>query len=381
MYTITYNLKEERPHSDAFYNDLEAYAGEVFNEMDEHFYETVQSYFRYRRINGGTEVYALEEAYLELLILGVLWQVYSGDALASDEAINDMMTKLFELREGNKHLKPVVDFFRGICMTTMMSPDLYDHISLAQPLVENLQKLLDWLEATGEFKHEITFLEPWYAYIRLLEPAKQVSLLQEILSLGIWFEQHSIEGLGAYTKEVDRFLNEVRPKHYFKEDVLFCGRRRVEYHLNMVGALLLNKAYRADFKKKSDALVVLPTCLRISEAACRATSESGWLKCTQCNPHCAVNDVEQAVKPWGTKVYMLPHTSSFSAFPETLSLKDCGIIGVSCVLNLIEGGWMLRERGIPAQCVLLDYCGCKAHWHHEGMPTQLNLNQLKKILE
>jgi hypothetical protein len=31
--------------------------------------------------------------------------------------------------------------------------------------------------------------------------------------------------------------------------------------------------------------------------------------------------------------------------------------------------------------VLLDYCGCKRHWHNEGIPTDINMDKLKQLLE
>jgi hypothetical protein len=61
--------------------------------------------------------------------------------------------------------------------------------------------------------------------------------------------------------------------------------------------------------------------------------------------------------------------------------KDTGVVGVACVLNLISGGWLLDGMGISAQCVLLDYCGCKNHWSRENIPTEINIKQLKKVLD
>jgi hypothetical protein len=58
-------------------------------------------------------------------------------------------------------------------------------------------------------------------------------------------------------------------------------------------------------------------------------------------------------------------------------MKDTGIVGVACVLNLLSGGLKARRLGIPAQCILLDSCGCGNHWDIEGIPTVLNVDQLK----
>ncbi len=94
--------------------------------------------------------------------------------------------------------------------------------------------------------------------------------------------------------------------------------------------------------------------------------------------------ITEGTKDLDVEVIMVGHSSSISSQKNDTRRLDpgIGVVGVSCVLNLISGGWMLRERGgIPAQCVLLDYCGCKNHWHEEGITTSLNLTYLKELLE
>jgi hypothetical protein len=35
---------------------------------------------------------------------------------------------------------------------------------------------------------------------------------------------------------------------------------------------------------------------------------------------------------------------------------------------------------VPAQGVLLDYAGCRSHWHDSGQTTNLNLHQLLEVV-
>ncbi len=381
MYTITYNLKRNENASESFYQDLEAYSHLVFKEMDELLYDALMGYFRYRRHEGLDNLYSHEEGYLEMLTLGVLWNVYSGDALATGESTNELLQRMVELRENNKRLKPIVDAFRGICLTFMMSPDLYDHMGVASPTRENFTKLLDWLEATGEFVYEVKRLNYWKAYLEEITEPKAIEILQLLISTGIWFEQDSLAVLGVYTENVERYLNELRPKHYWKEDVIFCGRRRVEYHLNMVASNWLNRAYKQSFQEKTKRIVFVPTCLKLlSNEDCQAETLGDWQVCKNCCEACQVSQLCQLEEEYNFKLYMLPHNASLKEKPENVDMDDVGVLGVACVLNLISGGWMLSERNIPAQCVMLDYCGCKGHWHHEGIPTSLDLNQFKRLL-
>jgi hypothetical protein len=118
------------------------------------------------------------------------------------------------------------------------------------------------------------------------------------------------------------------------------------------------------------------------EAKCCADKTNIGLYCTGCTTGCSVNKLTQLGKKYDFEVVIVPHGSSLSKVGSNGSYFDAevGAIGVACVLNLISGGWMLQGMGIPAQCVLLDYCGCKKHWHKEGIPTEININQLIKAL-
>ena len=49
-------------------------------------------------------------------------------------------------------------------------------------------------------------------------------------------------------------------------------------------------------------------------------------------------------------------------------------------MNLISGGWKSESLGIPAQCVLLESCGCQ-HWMDPNEPTYINEDHLMKLLD
>ena len=85
-------------------------------------------------------------------------------------------------------------------------------------------------------------------------------------------------------------------------------------------------------------------------------------------------------KEYKFEVYIVQHESSAFSKNTKKDRDELGIIGVSCILNLIAGGWKSESLNIPAQCVLLEQSTCKNHWHKEGVPSNINLNQLIKIL-
>jgi hypothetical protein len=80
-------------------------------------------------------------------------------------------------------------------------------------------------------------------------------------------------------------------------------------------------------------------------------------------------------------VYVIPHSSDFTKWLERWKdTREVGVVGVACVLNLFTGGYEMKDLNIPSQCVLLDYCGCQNHWHHEGIPTDIDQKQLLQTL-
>ena len=81
------------------------------------------------------------------------------------------------------------------------------------------------------------------------------------------------------------------------------------------------------------------------------------------------------------EVYVVTHESFAFSKTSRSDRGDSGIIGVSCISNPIAGGWKSESLNIPAQCVLLEKSTCKNHWHKEGFPSDINIDQLLKLLE
>jgi hypothetical protein len=381
MYVITYSLRGKQVDSDEYYNNISIYTDQVLNKAEDFFSQSLDSIIQFY---SKREVYAKEYAILDILILGVLWKVYSGDALGLNELPGDMLKLLANIRNSNEILKPGIDFLRGIMATAFLSPDLYDNIAVIEPSMENLDKLISWLEAAGEFNHEVKRLKVLEEYFKTLGKTAAVDLIASAITFAIWFELKSEENIGVYTENVERYLNEQRQKRYWHEDVIFCGRRRIEYHLNMVGADIMNRIFRESFVKTDKKLLLLPACMRLfPNQKCKAKESEYGIKCMRCSKDCQVNQLTKLGIENNFDVVIVPHESSISSAISGEKTIDgnTGVIGVACVLNLISGGLKLKEMGVPAQCVLLDYCGCKKHWHDEGIPTCINVNKLRDILD
>lgn len=382
MQEITYSLKCGQEDSENYYKASEAFAEEVISVIDSLCGLIIEKFMLHIGEDLDDMDLKLEHGF-ELLVLGTLWQLYSGDATGLEKAPRHLLSGLSRLRAQGGALKPGIDFIRGILSTLFLSPDLYDNDFITDPTPGQFNRLLDWLQATGEFNREVERLRIWQDYISTLEMKEAVVILATTITLAAWFEDSSLEALGIFTANVDNYLSNIRPGRYWHEDVIFCGRRRVEYHLNMVGAEIMNRAYEKDFKATSKKAVILPACVRgRSSTECKAVNDGGAMVCMNCSSECIVSRLTSLERQHGLKVMIIPHESSLSSSRTEKPLldSDTGVVGVACILNLVSGGWMMRNMGIPVQCVLLDFCGCKNHWSREGITTEINVRQLERIL-
>ncbi|MDQ2086107.1 DUF116 domain-containing protein [Herbivorax sp. ANBcel31] len=360
--------------SDLYYEDIKGFTDEVIEKVS--FYIDELPMRVYEKHNTTRE-----ESILEFLILGVLWNEYGKNAVILKKSPTKILEFLSKLRNKSNKIKPGVDFLRGIMSTAFLIKK--DRINVLKPSSHSMNKLIDWLRASGEFNQEVKRLEKCRVYLSQISTKEMIEIIEKSIAFASWFETRSKEALGKYTYNVEKFLKGSHGKHYWHEDVIFCGRGRVEYHLNMVGAEMMNRAFNKEFLNTRYKVLVLPACMCLNlKSGCKTKKTDKGYFCTGCSSRCSVNYLTKMGNQYGFKVLVIPHQSSLSNHNKRdIFLKeDTGVIGVACVLNLISGGWMLRERGVFPQCVLLNYCGCKKHWHKKGVPTNIDNNQLKKIL-
>jgi hypothetical protein len=253
----------------------------------------------------------------------------------------------------------------------------------SDPTMSDLERLCAWLLASGEYDDEVARLEGWVAFLRCLSPERGHDRLRAIVAFAVAFEAEAERVLGPYTRGVSGFLREKLPARPAREDSVQCSRPSSEYHLNMLGAELLNRAWRSAFLACRRHVVVLPGCARCrSDSNCRALRGANELWCAHCTSGCAVSAATRVAEKNGAEALAVTHGSDFSRFlrSEVLRGHDVGIVGVACVPGLIGAGLRAHATGLPAQCVLLDASGC-AHWRQAPVPTSLDLAELGRILD
>jgi hypothetical protein len=380
---ITYSLRSGAKNSDQYYRDIARFTDNVIAYGISRYQNSIEKLIDFIKSSSKEELRSFPEYTFEFLTLGVLWQVYAGEASGSPNLPQRVLSRLVMWRQKSEFFKPAIDFFRGVLSTLFLSStSRYKYTAVS---LENLGQLLNWLNAAGDFREEVKRLNNWQHYLKTLEPGEANKVLDEAIAFADWFDTNSLEILGKYTTKVDQFLAVTHPNYRWREDEIFCGRERIEYHLNMVGTEVLNRAYRDKFLSTDRRVVLLPPCMRAKHNGdCQAVETPFGSLCAACTPGCRVHQVTKLGEKHGFEVVIMPHELSAFSGTKMQPMKNGapGIVGVSCPLTNVTGGWETRDLGIPAQGVLLDYCGCVWHWHLEGgIPTDINFDQLLRVVK
>jgi hypothetical protein len=315
------------------------------------------------------------ELLVDALLLGVLWRSRGCEANDEDPGRQALVRRLvIERKQGAPPRRDGRTASLLVARTRFRPGDL-------DPSLAEIVRLLDWLLASGDYDAELGRLEGLVWFLGASH-ASAGHALSDMVRLAVDFERMSERALGAYTVGVDRFLLGEFAHRGAREDSVQCSRHRIEYHLNMVGAEILNRAWRADFLARRRHLVVLPSCSRgRPDRECHARRVDHALCCSHCEGSCPVSAASRAAERSGARALAVVHGSDFDRLLESPGYAgdDIAILGVACVPSLLAAGWRARAAGLPAQCVLLESSGCD-HWLGRPKPTRFDLEELVRLL-
>lgn len=379
MEAITYSLKFNQNNSNQYYEDIRVFTDEVLREFESRKNSIISDFILYLKKHDISEIRSYNEYIFEFLMLGIFWRVYSARASRLDKNPQKILENFAYERQRNQPAKETIDLIRGMLMTPFLAPTDGNNSYLHEFDIKGINKLLGYLKSTGDFSQEVKRLEIWKGFLSTKTPEKASKCLLSSVSFAEWFEKRSKMNLGKYTSNINEFLQEKSGEHLFKEDIIFCSRKEVEYHMNMVGAEIMNRAFKNEFNERPRKALLLPGCMRRSQEYCRADETKLGLRCTGCIKNCNVHSLSDMGDKYGFEVYIISHESSAFSKSTQKYRDELGIIGVACISNLIAGGWKSNSLGIPAQCVLLDGASCKNHWDNHGIPTNINIEYMLKL--
>jgi hypothetical protein len=202
-------------------------------------------------------------------MLGVLWRTRGREATQSDPRTRGLVTEL--VRERRTGMARRCDGSNA----ELVNVELSVKRGRIDPTLSEIEQLLDWMLASGEYDDELGRLEGWKAFLSTTQPATNREILRLVVAFAVRFEAAAERQLGGFTTDVESFLRDELPSRPKGEATMQCSRRRVEYHLNMVGSEILNRAWRRAFLGCRRQVVVMPGCARLrGDADCRAAGAS-----------------------------------------------------------------------------------------------------------
>jgi uncharacterized protein len=379
---ITYRLNPSGTSSSEYYERVASFTDQVLARAKDTLVPVAERYRSFIIEHGLEKARTTEEYTLEMINLGVLWRAYGSTALSVDHAPFHFLANLGEWRRTHQRLKPAIDALRGILLSLFLVPVAVTRTLSPPRGISDIGRLVTWLEATGDFREDAFRCVRWLGYIGMFSDEYIRSAIDNVLEFTDWFEEESLKQMGEFTPNVDAFI-ERRSSHYrWREDRFACLRSRTEYHLTMVGAEIMNRAFRNEFLACEVKTVLAPGCMRARSAEeCEGTKTADGIRCTGCEPHCHVNRLRETGLRHGFEVAVIPHSTDLSRWAAKPGGKSSGVIGVACLSVLLEGGWELKRYDVPAQCILLNQCGCSKHWDDAGFPTDLDVRQLRRVVE
>ena len=368
---ITYSLRLDQPDSDAYYRAVAAFA-DAWQPEAIRATSALIAGFRDYRLTRNLPDRSDGEYVFELLVIGVLLSEHALDIARMSGFVRSILKGLVSIQKRWPPTEKAVKRLRGWtgALARMFTP-------AGQPAAASLAGLLDWLRANEE-NGKADRLAEWQVFFDTNPAAFAASAA--CLALAARFADASQAALGQYTAQVPAFLQASAPTRRWQYDAEFVARTRTEYHLGMLGTEVLNRAYRQRFLATAQRIVIVPPCMRIQpEEQCKAATTPFGARCQACTPACRVHQLTRLGEKKGFGVFIMPDELRVFGAGEGKGPAHIGVVGVSCALTNWSGGWDVDGLGIPAQGLLLDYCGCSYHWDKKGIPTDLNLRTILKI--
>lgn len=391
--TFPYSLQSANLTSDQYYRDIAPFADRWLAHSRKNAALIIEDFRAFRRSEGGTDR-SFEACALELLALGVLLREHGRQAANLPSWAAWLLTRLIRLQGRWPGAEPAIKKVRGLITgalgDTVAPPDATvaerdGHLEdgLLREPAGAVASLIRWLQAHDEPAQAERFTA-WQEYLATIDRAQARRVIRRSLSLAGDFAKDSQPILGRYTTGVEPYRARAACRGCFRYDAELLARSRLEYHLGLLGTEILNRVYRDRFEATAQKLVIVPLCLRTPPAGKACQSEQTPLggRCRSCHPACRVNQLTRLGQQQGFLVCCIPddELGKVCLASGQAGRGDLGVVGISCALTNWSAGWAAEGLGLAAQGLLLDYPGCRQHWHPQGVPTDTNLKQLRALL-
>lgn len=232
MKIITYSLRNYKQNSEQYYKDISMFTDKVLDKAYIELTTFLQDICDFISFSQVENVKSKDEYIIDFLALSVFYKIYIGKAIAL-HTIPQKILKHISYNRHNKYLKSSIDYIRGILITSFA---IHERRDVVYDL-NGIQILIKWMMAVGDFKQEVTRFNIITSFLIEKDEIYIKNFLDIVLSFGEWFQDESKQALGIYTCNVEKFLEENHKSYRYKEDFIFCGRRK----LNTISIWLVQK--------------------------------------------------------------------------------------------------------------------------------------------
>lgn len=173
---ITYSFLNHENDSSRFYDDLSLFTELVINGLDKELIGYIEEFNDFVHRNKVEPGRPSNEYVFEVLMIGLYWNDYSGNALKTENPSRKLLKILYKQRKKFPTYKAEIDKVRGFLAYLFLEKHSYT-------LSANFSKkgffsLLDWLSASGEFKEEVLRLRNWVSFCKTKDESYIVGLLE-----------------------------------------------------------------------------------------------------------------------------------------------------------------------------------------------------------
>ena len=372
---LTYTLKNNSLNSDEYYKKIEIVKNEVINVLFNKSRLYINEFSKYIEYYSVEKLRSDKEYFIELLLLGVLkveYASYMGNISIFEKIIFYILTKY---RRVNL-FKEKVDKLRGIMNTKILLNKKASHYG-----GYDINNLIHWLKCSGEFEEELIRIRNWEQYLKDKDDNYRKNFLEFVKNIALEFKVMCEKNLSTYVGHVDEYLKKYKENHKNKEDIIYCGKGKIQYYFNMVCSEIMNDVYKDIFFDKKHKLIFLPACMKQQEKKCMNTKHKKGYKCIGCSDLCNINKLRNQGEVYGFEVCIIPHETDLTSL-KSKDNSSYGIVGIACVLNLVSGGFKALRLGFIPQCIILDEVGCSNHWLlDQGKMTEINEKRLLSIFK
>ncbi|MCQ2968719.1 MAG: DUF116 domain-containing protein [Clostridium sp.] len=365
---VTYNLKGKEKNSKKYYENAIKISKEIVENIVITGEDFLEDYMKYIVDNKVENLRSREEYCIEILLIGVLMLEYMDNGRAFMNKSVNLYVSLNGFRNSNERFKALVDKLRGILITKTLTKKKK---GINNYTLYDFYLIIRWMEAVGDFEEELNRIKGWYLFLQSEDSEFVEEFLMYSEEISKWMCNLCENKFSDYLINVDNYLNNYKGK----EDIIFCGRSKNQYYLNIIGAEIMNSVYKQSFISCNEKKVYLPACMKKNKGSCKSIKTNEGFKCMKCNKGCSVRTITLIGESKGFDSRIIPHQTSI--FDIKVKNK-IGVVGIACILNLLSGGWKAIRMGFTPQCVVLEYCGCAHHWCEKDIPTEINYSVFRE---